>query len=112
MLIRSDPLSSRMTLSSIRAAGRGCAAGMINSHRLRRAKLIAQYGRHGNMTKWMSDLRGDCPKRNHAQMQRSDLIYLRSAPDCRPRRTYLHLSYSYAAPFGPAILVPQDPEPT
>src|SRR6516164_9179130 len=34
---------------------------------------------------------------------------LRSAPDCRPRRTYLHLSYSYAAPFGPAILVTQDP---
>src|SRR5256885_9413711 len=34
---------------------------------------------------------------------------LRSTPDCRPRRTYLHLSYSYAAPFGPAILVTQDP---
>ena len=34
---------------------------------------------------------------------------LRSAPDCRPRRTSLHLSYSYAAPFGPAILVTQDP---
>src|ERR1700740_2057453 len=37
---------------------------------------------------------------------------LRSAPDCRPRRTYLHLSYSYAAPFGPAILVTQDPTRT
>src|SRR5262249_57320749 len=37
---------------------------------------------------------------------------LRSAPDCRPRRTYLHLSYSYAAPFGPAILVTQDPSRT
>ena len=34
---------------------------------------------------------------------------LRSAPDCRPRRTYLHLSYSYASPFGPALLVTQDP---
>src|SRR5262249_13891188 len=34
---------------------------------------------------------------------------LRSAPDCRPRRTYLHLSYSYAAPCGPALLVTQDP---
>src|SRR5215471_8895034 len=34
---------------------------------------------------------------------------LRSAPDCRPRRTSLHLPYSYAAPFGPAILVTQDP---
>src|SRR3982074_414913 len=34
---------------------------------------------------------------------------LRSAPDCRPRRTFLHLSYSCAAPFGPAILVTQDP---
>src|SRR5262245_26657333 len=37
---------------------------------------------------------------------------LRSTPDCRPRRTYLHLSYSYAAPFGPAILVTQDPNRT
>src|ERR1700686_4325518 len=35
---------------------------------------------------------------------------LRSTPDCRPRRTYLHLSYSYAAPFGPALLVTQDPK--
>src|ERR1700738_4185811 len=34
---------------------------------------------------------------------------LRSAPDCRPRRTYLHLSYSYASPCGPALLVTQDP---
>jgi hypothetical protein len=25
------------------------------------------------------------------------------------RRTYLHLSYSYASPFGPALLVTQDP---
>src|SRR5881397_3816101 len=37
---------------------------------------------------------------------------LRSAPDCRPRRTFLHLSYSYATPFGPAILVTQDPKRT
>src|SRR5262249_9956981 len=29
-------------------------------------------------------------------------------PDAR--RTYLHLSYSYAAPFGPALLVTQDPK--
>src|SRR5881397_1570866 len=35
---------------------------------------------------------------------------LRSAPDCRPRRAFLHLSYSYASPFGPAILVTQDPK--
>jgi hypothetical protein len=28
------------------------------------AKLIGQYGRRGNMTKWMSDLRGDCPNHN------------------------------------------------
>src|SRR5258705_9158042 len=32
---------------------------------------------------------------------------LRSTPDCRPRRTFLHLSYSCATPFGPAILVTQ-----
>jgi hypothetical protein len=35
---------------------------------------------------------------------------LRPEPDCRPRRTYLHLSYSYVSPFGPAILVTHDPE--
>ena len=29
---------------------------------------------------------------------------LRSAPDCRTRRAFLHLSYSYAAPCGPALL--------
>ena len=34
---------------------------------------------------------------------------LRSTPDCRPRRACLHLSYSYASPFGPALLVTQDP---
>jgi hypothetical protein len=39
------------------------------------AKLIAQYGRYGNMTEWMSDLKGDCPNRNHPRMQdRCDLI--------------------------------------
>src|SRR3984893_10768668 len=32
---------------------------------------------------------------------------LRPAPDCRPRRTFLHLSYSCATPFGPATLVTQ-----
>ena len=37
---------------------------------------------------------------------------LRSTPDCRPRRTFLHLSYSCATPFGPAILVTQDPTRT
>src|SRR6516225_8183560 len=37
---------------------------------------------------------------------------LRSAPDCRPRRTFLHLSYSCATPFGPAILVTHDPRRT
>src|SRR6266700_2773479 len=37
---------------------------------------------------------------------------LRSAPDCRPRRTFLHLSYSCASPFGPALLVTQDPSAT
>ncbi len=34
---------------------------------------------------------------------------LRSAPDCRTRRVLLHLSYSCASPFGPALLVTQDP---
>ena len=30
---------------------------------------------------------------------------LRSTPNCRPRRALLHLSYSYASPYGRAILV-------
>src|ERR1700719_1835908 len=34
------------------------------------------------------------------------------ATDCRPRRTFLHLSYSCAAPCGPALLVTQDPNAT
>src|ERR1700730_6225568 len=34
---------------------------------------------------------------------------LRSTPDSRPRRALLHLSYSCAWPFGPAMLVTQDP---
>jgi hypothetical protein len=37
---------------------------------------------------------------------------LRSTPDCRPRRTSLHLSYSYAAPCGPVLLATQCHEPT
>jgi hypothetical protein len=39
------------------------------------AKLLAQSGARGNMSKWVSDLRGDCPKRNAAQLHdRRDLI--------------------------------------
>jgi hypothetical protein len=39
------------------------------------AKLVAQYGRRGNMSKWVSDLRADCPKRNATQLhERCDLI--------------------------------------
>ena len=35
-----------------------------------------------------------------------------STPDCRPRRALLHLSYGYAAPCGPALLVTQCHERT
>ena len=39
------------------------------------AKLVAQYGRRGNMSKWVSDLGADCPKRNATQLhERCDLI--------------------------------------
>jgi hypothetical protein len=37
---------------------------------------------------------------------------LRPEPDCRPRRALLHLLYSYAPPFGRAMLVTHDPERT
>jgi len=32
------------------------------------AKLIEKHGRNGNATKWLSDLRGDCPKRDIPQL--------------------------------------------
>ena len=39
------------------------------------AKLIAEYGREGNMVEWMSDLKGDCPRRDAPQLhERCDLI--------------------------------------
>jgi hypothetical protein len=39
------------------------------------AKLIEQYGREGNMSEWMSELKGDCPKREAPQLhERCDLI--------------------------------------
>jgi hypothetical protein len=37
---------------------------------------------------------------------------LRPAPDCRPRGTFPHLSYSCASPCGRAMLVTQDPQRT
>ena len=33
------------------------------------AKLIAKHGRKGNMSAWVSDLKGDCPKRDAAGLQ-------------------------------------------
>jgi hypothetical protein len=45
------------------------------------AKLIAKHGRRGNMSKWVSDPRVDCPKRNAPQLhERRDLI----CPDLLP----------------------------
>jgi hypothetical protein len=38
-------------------------------------KLIEKYGRNGNMSKWMSDLKGDCPKRDAPELRdRCDLM--------------------------------------
>jgi hypothetical protein len=38
-------------------------------------KLLDKHGRRGNMSKWVSDLKSDCPKRDAHQMQeRCDLI--------------------------------------
>jgi hypothetical protein len=39
------------------------------------AKLVAQYGARGNVSKWVLDLRADCPNRNAARLrERCDLI--------------------------------------
>jgi hypothetical protein len=39
------------------------------------ANLITKHDRRGNMSKWVSDLKGDCPKRNAHQLhERCDLI--------------------------------------
>src|SRR5262245_16514851 len=44
------------------------------------AKLIEKHGRRGNLTRWVSDLKGDCPKREvPALYERCDLI----CPDLR-----------------------------
>src|SRR5207245_2687609 len=45
-----------------------------------------------------------------AQTHQQQLAGLRSAPDCRTRRAFLHLSYSCASPFGPALLRDTRPE--
>jgi hypothetical protein len=38
-------------------------------------RLIERYGRHGNMSKWMSNLKGDCPRRDARSLhERCDLI--------------------------------------
>ena len=39
------------------------------------AKLVAQHGRRGNLSKWVADLKGDCPKQDAHQLhERCDLI--------------------------------------
>jgi hypothetical protein len=39
------------------------------------AKLIAQYGRSGNLSKWVSDLKGDRPQRDASELrERCDLV--------------------------------------
>jgi hypothetical protein len=39
------------------------------------AKLTAQHGRKGSMTKWVHDLKGDCPRRDSLQLhERCDII--------------------------------------
>ena len=68
----------------------------------------------------LASLNRACRNRVPASPQRSPPLLLttaacgglRSAPDCRSRRALLHLSYSYAPPFGPAALVTHDPKPT
>ena len=35
------------------------------------AKLIAKYGRSGNMMKWKEQLNGDCPRRDAQGLQRA-----------------------------------------
>jgi hypothetical protein len=39
------------------------------------AKLIEKHGRNGNMSKWVSELRGDYPKREASQLRdRCDVV--------------------------------------
>ena len=48
------------------------------------AKLIEKHGRRGNLTRWVSDLKGDCPKRDvHALHERCDLIARTCRRCCR-----------------------------
>ena len=51
------------------------ARGANGRGRYNVAKLLAQHGHRGTMSKWLSDLKGDCPKRNAARPhERCDLI--------------------------------------
>jgi hypothetical protein len=61
-------------LEALRVECKRCGrAGYYNVH-----KLIEKHGRKGNLTKWMSDLRADCPKRDAPSFQeRCDMF----APD-------------------------------
>ena len=57
--------------------GAGAASSNALSSRKGRyhvLRLIEVYGRNGNMSKWLSDLKGDCPKRDaHSLHKRCDL---------------------------------------
>jgi hypothetical protein len=46
------------------------------------AKLIAKHGRKGNMSAWVSDLKGDRPKRDRAGLKTAATWCARTCPTC------------------------------
>ena len=51
-----------------------CTKCVARKGRYQVHKLIAKYGRRGNMMKWKEQLNGDCPKRDSRLHDRCDLI--------------------------------------
>ena len=52
-----------------------CNTNCARKGRYRVQRLIEVYNRKGNMSKWLSDLKGDCPKRDvHSLHERCDLV--------------------------------------
>src|SRR6476620_8704749 len=84
--------------------------GYLGSHplkaQLRQIELINKYVNHLNGIVLIEGSRPPVSATlTTIAFYNSSLRLLESAPDCRPRRVLLHLSYSCVSPYGPAILV-------
>src|SRR5258707_4866890 len=127
------PLASPARFSrSIQEPGResrhlhaGCRLGSLRhppslSRRLGQPSVLTSSKQLSTLLQWFAYARlsrpcltGSCPDFSATfttmAFDHSSLRWLRSTPDCRTRRTFLHLPYSCASPCGPTMLVTQGP---